>query len=56
MRKIWIALLIAWPALMSAVRGYHDAGTVFGDMMVAGMFILCAECVIREVLKERRRK
>lgn len=41
-----IMALILWPILMSAARGYHDAGTVFGDMMVAGLFIVCVETTI----------
>lgn len=39
-------VLILWPVLMSAARGYHDAGTVFGDMLVAGLFIICMRCTV----------
>lgn len=43
--KVEAIALILWPALMSAARGYHDAGTVFGDMIVAALMIVCVRCV-----------
>lgn len=48
------AVLILWPTLMSATRCYHDAGTVFGDMIVAAMYCMIIEIVIRETRKEHK--
>lgn len=47
------AALIIWPTLMSVVRGYHDAGTIFGDMIVAAMYCGIVEIVIRTTSKEK---
>ena len=52
--RIEAIVLILWPMLMSAARGYHDAGTVFGDMMVAALFIICVEAT-KACLKEDER-
>ncbi len=41
------AALILWPLFMILARGYGDAGTIFGDAMVAGLGIICAECMVR---------
>lgn len=49
------AALVLWPALMSVTRGYHDAGTVFGDMMVAAGYCAIAEIVIRTTRKEKKK-
>lgn len=49
------AALIIWPAVMAATRGYYDAGTVFGDMIVAAMYCGILEMVIRTTGKERRK-
>ena len=48
-----VTTLVLWPTLMSAARGYHDAGTVFGDVMVAGLGIVCASCVISCLMKDK---
>lgn len=48
------AALIIWPAVMAATRGYYDAGTVFGDMIVAAMYCMIIEIVIRETRKEHK--
>lgn len=37
---------------MPLARGYTDAGIIFGDLMVAALAVICAECIIKEV-KER---
>lgn len=49
------AALILWPTLMSVTRGHHDAGTVFGDILVAAMYCGILEIVIRATGKERRK-
>lgn len=48
-----VITLVLWPTLMSAARGYHDAGTVFGDVMVAGLGIVGAPCVISCLRKDK---
>lgn len=34
---------------MPLARGYTDPGVIFGDLMVAALAVICAECVIKEV-------
>lgn len=48
-----IATLVIWPTLMSAARGYHDAGTIFVDMMVAGAGIFLCICVASCLKKDK---
>ncbi len=40
------AALILWPLLMILARGYGDAGTIFGDAMVAALRLICTEAAI----------
>ena len=49
--RIEAIALILWPILMSAARGYHDAGTVFGDMVVAAFGIFLTECAIHWLME-----
>ncbi len=48
-----VTTLVVWPTLMSVARGYYDAGTVFGDVMVAGLGIVCAACVVSCLKKDK---
>ena len=34
---------------MPLARGYTDPGVIFGDLMVAALAVICAECIIRGV-------
>lgn len=45
-RIIEAAALILWPLLMVFARGYGDAGTIFGDAMVAVLGVILTECTI----------
>lgn len=49
-KVIEAAAFVAWPACMALVRGYYDAVTVLGDMLlVVGLGVICLECVLHEL-------
>lgn len=48
-----VMTLVLWPTLMSSARGYHDAGTVLGDVMVAGAGIFLGICVASCLKKDK---
>lgn len=49
------AAIILWPLLMIPTRGYGDAGTIFGDTVVAAFGVILTECTVHW-LRERKRR
>lgn len=51
------AAYVMFPLITHSVRGYWDAGTILGDLIVVSMYWLAAECAYSSVknLKEERK-
>lgn len=50
----YISAFIIYPAAAGLGRGFYNPVTALGDLMVAAMFVLCAECTIRGLRNDRR--
>lgn len=50
------AAIILWPLLMIPTRGYGDAGTIFGDTVVAAFGVILTECTVHWLRERKRRR